>query len=230
MGVRTLAGVAALLAASALAAGAQASELLVNGGFETGDFTGWFVNDQPGGSGSWYVDGNGSGSPLNGFPTPTLAGGGNFNAQTDQFGPGSHTLGQTFLFAGGTLSLDFDVFANDHSGAAPVGEGTDFTTVPNQHIEINLQHILVGDPIVFSGNFDIDWTHEHFDLTPLMSGPGDYALTFTEVDNQLYYNMGLDNVSVTAGGGVPEPATWALMLVGFAGLGAAVRARRGVLA
>ena len=35
----------------------------------------------------------------------------------------------------------------------------------------------------------------------------------------------LDNVSVTADG-VPEPATWAMMLVGFGGLGAAMRSRR----
>uniref|UniRef100_UPI003982F4AA PEPxxWA-CTERM sorting domain-containing protein n=1 Tax=Phenylobacterium sp. TaxID=1871053 RepID=UPI003982F4AA len=30
----------------------------------------------------------------------------------------------------------------------------------------------------------------------------------------------------TGGGGVPEPATWAVMLVGFAGIGAALRRRR----
>jgi hypothetical protein len=39
----------------------------------------------------------------------------------------------------------------------------------------------------------------------------------------------LDGVSltaVTAGGGVPEPAIWAMMLVGFGGVGAAIRSRR----
>lgn len=39
----------------------------------------------------------------------------------------------------------------------------------------------------------------------------------------------LDNLSYSAAG-VPEPATWAIMLVGFAGLGAAVRARRTAVA
>ena len=34
----------------------------------------------------------------------------------------------------------------------------------------------------------------------------------------------LDNVSVT--GGVPEPAAWAMMLIGFSGLGALLRRRR----
>ena len=38
----------------------------------------------------------------------------------------------------------------------------------------------------------------------------------------------LDNFSIdTVPGGVPEPASWALMLIGFGGLGATLRARRG---
>ena len=39
----------------------------------------------------------------------------------------------------------------------------------------------------------------------------------------------VDNVSLDAGG-VPEPATWAMMMLGFAGLGAVLRARRSGLA
>jgi hypothetical protein len=37
---------------------------------------------------------------------------------------------------------------------------------------------------------------------------------------------GLDNVSSSASGPVPEPATWAIMLTGFMGIGAIVRRRR----
>ena len=40
-------------------------------------------------------------------------------------------------------------------------------------------------------------------------------------------SWGIDNLSVTSStGGVPEPATWALMLLGFGGLGTALRSRR----
>lgn len=42
-------------------------------------------------------------------------------------------------------------------------------------------------------------------------------------------SWGLDNLLIqtdTVGGGVPEPASWALMLLGFGGMGAALRHRR----
>ncbi len=38
--------------------------------------------------------------------------------------------------------------------------------------------------------------------------------------------IGLDNVSVVETAAIPEPATWAMMLVGFGALGAALRSRR----
>jgi hypothetical protein len=52
------------------------------------------------------------------------------------------------------------------------------------------------------------------------------------VTSRAYYNIvGTENgsgalVTTFSGGAVPEPATWAMMLVGFGGLGAALRSRR----
>jgi hypothetical protein len=52
------------------------------------------------------------------------------------------------------------------------------------------------------------------------------SVDFGGTENQ----VGFDNItlgSATAGmGGVPEPATWAMMLIGFGGLGAAMRSNR----
>ncbi len=55
------------------------------------------------------------------------------------------------------------------------------------------------------------------------AAPGTTALTlnppFVATSNLVVYSTG-------GGGGVPEPATWAMMLVGFGGLGALLRHRR----
>lgn len=64
------------------------------------------------------------------------------------------------------------------------------------------------------------------------------SLTFTALTNSATiqfdtaglniggYDVGVDKIALTAVAGVPEPATWAMMLIGFGGIGAAVRRRR----
>jgi hypothetical protein len=57
---------------------------------------------------------------------------------------------------------------------------------------------------------------------------GKNTLTF-QVDNFAQSSgnpSGLNVEFLSSAGGVPEPATWAMMLVGFGGLGAAMRSRR----
>jgi hypothetical protein len=54
-----------------------------------------------------------------------------------------------------------------------------------------------------------------FQQTTATNGPGD---------------TGLDNVSISLAGGVPEPATWALMISGFGLAGMALRRRRAIAA
>ena len=222
-----LTAIAALLGASALAAGAQAADLISNGGFETGTFAGWTETDQAGGSGSWFVIANGGNTPLNSATTPSLGTGGNFIAVTDQRGPGSHTLSQSFLAtAGSTYILTFDSFGDDQSGAGPIGVGTDYNTPRNQHYEVNL--IGTGTNLIYTGNLTPGWASYSFDLSSLITSSGTYSVAFTEVDNQLFSHQGLDNVALNETGGVPEPASWAMMLVGFAGIGGMVRSRRRV--
>jgi hypothetical protein len=63
-----------------------------------------------------------------------------------------------------------------------------------------------------------------------------YTVSFNTAGGQLeFYEVGpsdnegnlLDNVSLSTGG-VPEPASWALMLIGFGAMGAVLRRRHAI--
>ena len=109
MKLSIIAAVAALAATTPVAA----ANLITNGNFETGTLSGWTLADS--GSGSWFVIGNGAGTAINGFPTPTLAAGGSFVAMTDQSNPGSHNLSQTLTLGAGAFVLSFDARGSDRA-------------------------------------------------------------------------------------------------------------------
>lgn len=56
-------------------------------------------------------------------------------------------------------------------------------------------------------------------LATLGLTPGTYLYSVTLI------GVPVDTITVNVGGGVPEPATWAMMLLGFGGIGFAVRRR-----
>jgi hypothetical protein len=64
-------------------------------------------------------------------------------------------------------------------------------------------------------------------FNPWSNGDGTYtAAFFGKLTPKSVDNWGWGAASLTAVAGVPEPATWAMMLVGFGGLGVAMRLRR----
>ncbi len=189
---KLLAGAA--FAAIVTLAGQASANLLVNGSFETGDFTGWTqsgnlgytsvtsgdYNGSPAEDGSYYV-----------FEGPVGSDG--FLSQTF-----TDTPGETLKITGWVIG--------DGAETSDVGFYFDSATllyinpVPNQ-----------------------PWTE--YTVYATATGSDTFSVGFR---NDPSFD-GLDNFSVTAA--VPEASTWAMMVLGFAGLGfAGFRARRTAIA
>jgi hypothetical protein len=229
--------------------GANASEILTNGGFEAGggSFLGWTHLNQAGSSGDWFIQ-SGTSSPLTGSPVP-LPPGPTHAAMTDQDGPGSRVLYQDFVVPVGVSSatLSFDRFRGNRADVYSTPASLDFTVTPNQQARVdiitttadpfsvagadvllNVFQTHTGDPTV-----DASYITQTNDLTALLAAHQGQTLRlrFGEVDNQLFFQFGVDNVSldVTTAAAVPEPSTLALLAIGggsLFGYGRRCRRRR----
>jgi hypothetical protein len=222
---------------------ASATQLITNGGFETGTFAGWTVTEQAGGSGSFFIDGAAAVlAPLSGSPTAGPAAG-SFYAVSDQVGPSANVLTQTFVVPGAASSviLSFDMFVNDSDNGPFIDPSAlDYTSGgtwnPNQHARVDILSAIstpfdTGAGVLTNLYTGVDPQHQNpnpytqyaLDITALVGAGGTFQIRFAEVDNSGNLNQGVDNVSIifTA---VPEPSTALLMGLGLAGL-AGVRQR-----
>lgn len=140
--------------------------------------------------------------------------------------------------AGDTVTLSFQARGNDRGGA----NDTLFAG-------FNFSGLLSGNSFS-GGGFGAGGGAfaglTTFSFSDVLSANDDYALYtvgFTAASSGTLFafinaaggdNVGpiLDNVTldITGRGAVPEPTTWAMMLLGFGGLGAVLRRRRGVYA
>ncbi len=178
-----------LAAALTAAVPATAANLVTNGSFETGDFTGW----------SQFGDTSFTGVTFGIFFQPPTDG-----AFQADFGPtdGFGGITQSLTSSSTSYTVSFDL---GQSGGA--GNYVDF-----------------GGSTILANVADTGgaWVHYSF----VVSSAANPTLTFGFYNPPSYY--ALDNVVVTSN--VPEAATWALMIAGFAMTGLAVRRRRTVLA
>jgi hypothetical protein len=202
---------------------AQAANLIQNGGFETGDLTDWTA--EANGSGNFSVTGANT-SPISGNTTPGPASG-NFYAVGDETGPVSMAIGQDFtVAAGSTVTLSFDMFNNDYSGASPVGLGLNDGTEPNQHSEVDIlsggADLLTGavlDQVFYGGSGTGNpWTAYSYDISAAVAAGGTFEVDFANVNNQDFMNMGVDNVSITAGAAPDSVSTLGCLGLVSAGL------------
>jgi hypothetical protein len=170
--------------------------LIANGGFETGDFTGWSVSDPFG----IIVD-----------PSAT-SNTGSFAATIGSFGS-TGTLSQTLATVAGTTYTFTFALQN-------------LATSPSDFLQTNSFVVTFGGTTVIDG------------LSGPLPSPGYNIETFTVTatsDSTVLSFIAqndsaawlLDDVTATAAvTAVPEPSTWAMMLLGFAGVGFMAYRRR----
>jgi hypothetical protein len=197
------------------------ANLIANGDFEAGggSFTNWSIKNQANSFGNWFLQ-TGTASPVNGFfvpasPDPVHA------AMTDSTGSGSHILFQDFAVPTGitAATLSFDRFISNSASSFVTPNTLDFTSVANQQARVDIltttadpfsvaaKDVLLnvfktkpGDPSA-SG-----YTTQTTDLTAFLTAhQGEtLRLRFAEVDNQFYFQFGVDRillgVNTSAGG------------------------------
>jgi hypothetical protein len=190
------------------------ANLLVNPGFETGNFAGWTVGGTNGGSGVAL-----SGTVIPGTEPPfgtvrVLAHSGDFAAFGVIAGGllESLTLSQSLNLAPGRYELGY-FMGNDSSSEFGV-EGDPFG------ITVNGTPLTVAfnPPLEFGNNFPITTTAaEMVEVTSNFSSAGGPTTIEFDISGSGTARAGIsvDDFFVA----VPEPSTWAMLLAGFAGLG-----------
>jgi hypothetical protein len=212
---------------------AHGAQLITNGGFETGTLAGWTIASQAGSfAGSNFFALSGTTTPQSGSSTVGPASG-SFYAVADQLGPEAHALLQPFSVpSGSNVVLSFSLFVNSYGGSFVNPIGLDYSDGANQHARVDilqagasaldtgsgvLQNFYLGTD---SGGNPHAYTNLSFDITSLVGAGGTFQLRFAEVSNQLFLNMGVDNVSiVTTTAALPEPIPFALVGLALIGLG-----------
>jgi hypothetical protein len=215
---------------------ACASQLIINGGFETGSLSGWTVTSEAGSyPGSGFFASNSTTTPQSSSPTVGPESG-SYYAVSDSQGPGTLILSQTFTVPAGAASviLSFGLFVNSDGGdVVNTVAGLDFsgTTDPSDPAnQYGVVSLLSSGASLFSttagvlGNFyegtdnpmanPNPYTNYTDSITSLVEAGGTFTLRFAEVNNIEYLNMGVDNVSVvyTATTATPEPSSIVLTL------------------
>jgi hypothetical protein len=192
-----------------------AVELITDGGFEAGGL-GWSVINN--GNGQWFVL-TGTTAPISLFTIPAPPEG-TFQAVVDQGGPGSHILYQDVTIpAGSTATLNFILWYSNQATGFANPPSLDPNVIPNQQFRVdildpNAAPDDMGAGILQSVFVTVVNSPNVISYTPISANLDAFAgqtirLRFAEVDNQFFFTVGVDAVSIQAEPIVPATvASW----------------------
>jgi hypothetical protein len=203
----------------------QGLELITNGGFETGDFSGWTIVNQVGGVGSFYI-GSQIYTPTYEFRTvgPST---GAFYAVAQQESTSTNILEQSFSVPGPARSviLKYDQWVTNYASRGPVVNpaGLDFLAYPNQHARVDIMTLEAGPFDTEAGTisnlyigadpreiYPTLYTSYEFDITGIVGTGGEYKIRFANVNNLNTLLVGVDSVSIDFIP-IPEPISITLL-------------------
>ncbi len=215
-----------------LSAGMANASLITNGDFETGDFTGWNTS-QAGGS-SLFVAANPGDPTLGSSPTNDF-----YAFAGNQGGPSQNIFWQSFVvptaLTSFTFSFDYSYQNFASSFINPTPDTLSYIGTSNQQFRVE---ILTGTAlfdtvnptdIIFSaiqtapGSLNpqpwLSFSQDIFSVVSPFEGQT-LQVRFAQVDNQGPFDIGFDNVSLSATTAtVTEPASLALLSLGLASIG-----------
>jgi hypothetical protein len=228
MTLRALILLSVSTAAIACAQGAQAAtNLLTNGGF---DSIGAGAVPESWGGLTYYTDGTHPGNVA--LPGWTVeAGSVDLTATSSAWGPADRgaysldingweagTISQTFnTVAGQSYDVTFAYTRNAAGG--PDLMSADVGVFDGASLIKGVTVSTLNNPSVYGVEHGLIWHDDGFTFT----ASGSTSTLRLAADIPGNAGVFFDTVSVT---GVPEPMTWALMIVGFGGVGAVLRSRR----
>ena len=200
--------VGAFLLAACGGGGSDWTELLTNGGFETGDLSGWTVVDAPESAGEFLIVDTNEPSIGDTLPDPSE---GTWYVVTNQEGMSTTALFQSFTVPSGDdeVRLSFDMYVYDQSGLGPIDAGgLNHMGETNQHARVDI--LLAGSKTFDTGGgvvrnlyLDVDsdstplpFISYSFDLSGDVTAGETYRLRFAFSVTEEVINMGIDDVSI----------------------------------
>jgi len=160
--------------------------------------------------------------------------GGGFTKHLGRYGQGG-TVSKTFALSGSqtSVNIEFDFYRLDSwDGEIFTASATDGSNVGSVTQQGRFND---GGP---TNIYNPSWTDRIYPLSfSLNTTASSFTLTFSSTLNQDFSDesWGVDNLRITDNltgdpGAVPEPATWAMMILGFGAAGSMIRRRKAVVA